>query len=150
MRHPARLHQAAVRAVVTLGALLFSAAACHTMKPVQMDQLMANDFNPIWVTRPDKSIVIIHAPAVHGDTLAGFIDGQFHEMPLAQATDIRTRAPAPGRTAVVAATASAVLLGSFLYFGNRSYVGGNAQTCSTGIFGDLPVACCRVQLNTPC
>lgn len=138
------------RSALVLGALLVSAAACHTMQPVPMDQLLANTVNPIWVTRPDKSIVIIHAPAVRGDTLAGFVDGQFREMPLEQATAIRTRTPAPARTAIVAASAGAFTLAAFLYFGNRSYVGGNAQTCNTGIFGDLPVACCRVQLNTPC
>jgi len=143
-------HPVARRLALLAGALLVFGAACHTMRPVAMQQLLSSSVNPIWVTRPDHSVIIIHAPAVRGDTLAGFVDGAFREMPLADAKVIRTREPAPAKTAAVAAAAGAVALGSFLYFGNRSYVGGNAQTCETGIFGDLPVACCRVQVNTPC
>ena len=145
MGHTARLYRGA-----GVGALLLLAAACHTMQPVPMDELLSNSINPIWVTRADHSTVIIHAPVVKGDTLQGFVDGEFREMPLSQATTIQTRRPAPARTAAVAAAVGGLTLASFLYFGNRSYVGGNAQTCETGIFGDLPLPCCKVQVNTPC
>ena len=130
-------------------AWLFSTAACHSMRAVQVSQLVTTPTKRIWVTQTDHSTVVLDAPLVNGDTLAGFVDGQFREMPLSQAASIRTLQPDRGRTALLAVAAGVAALGTFAYFENRSYVG-KAQTCSTGFFGDLPVDCCKVQNTQPC
>ena len=128
-------------------------AGCHSMHPVQPS--LASGWERVWVTRPDHSTVIIHAPEVRGDTLAGFIDGIYREMPLSDAVAMAARERAPGRTAALVLSGGAATFALLLYFGNRSYVGTNAQTCATGLTtGDvednLPVACCKVQPDTPC
>jgi hypothetical protein len=70
---------------------------------------------------------------------------------LSDAIAIRARRPAPLRTAVVVVASSAFLLGGLIYMEHRPDVG-NATTCETGFFGDLPVPCCQVQSDPmgPC
>jgi hypothetical protein len=108
----------------------------------------------VWVTRHDHSILVLSAPVVRGDTLSGFVDGVYQEMPLSEAVSISARERAPARTAAVAITAAAATYALLVYLGNRSYVG-SAQTCTTGLTTDdvkdiLPIACCKVDPNQPC
>ena len=72
-------------------------------------------------------------------------------MALSDAIAIRARHPAPVQTAVVVALSAAFLLGGVIYMEHIPDVG-NAETCETGRFGDLPVPCCQIQSNPtgPC
>jgi hypothetical protein len=131
-------------------------AACHTMRPLTASQIgSGREWDAVWVTRADRSTVIVHAPEVRGDTLSGFVDGAYWEMSLAQVQSMRIRTGSPARTAVLATTSSAAGLALLVYLGNRNYVKSNAQTCSSGnttgdVADNLPVPCCKVQPNTPC
>jgi len=112
--------------------LLCAATACETMKPLQPSQLSSQTINRVWVTRGNDSAIVLMHPEVRGDTLAGFVNGQYEEMPLSEARTLRAREPARGRTALLASAVAAAALGGLLYFENRSYVG-SGEACSGAI-----------------
>ena len=140
------------------GAIIFYAsAACHTMRPIPATALgAAHAWPKIWVTTaPDRATVILDAPALRGDTLYGFVDETYREMPLSEVTAIHAREGARTRTAALVGGSLVAMTGLLVYFGNRSYVGGNATTCSSGnttgdVADNLPVPCCRVNPTIPC
>lgn len=129
---------------------------CHTMRAVGPSQVgTARELPEVWVTGVDHRTVVLNAPEVRGDTLAGFIDGAYHEMPLSDVVAIRARQASRLRTAALVATGAVATSALLVYFGNRSYVSGGAQTCTSGLTTDdvkdiLPIACCKVQPDTPC
>jgi hypothetical protein len=123
------------------GSTLLLLAACHTMRPVPPAALGAvPGLERVWVTRADHSRVIVLSPQVQGDTLKGYIFGEFQKMPVSETLAIQERRSAPARTVALVLTAGAVVLAGVIYQGNRSYVG-NAQTCTTGLPDDNPIAC---------
>jgi hypothetical protein len=119
-------------------AFAIATAACHSMRPVQPSQLVATSIKRIWVTQADHSTVVVDAPQLRGDTLQGFVDGQYREMPLSQATSIQTLRSARGRTTLLAVAAGVAALGAFAYFENRSYVG-TSEACSPAYIAQGPV-----------
>jgi len=124
------------------------AAGCHTMQVVQPSALTAGAVGAVWVTKTDRSTVILQAPRVTGDTLAGFIDGSFSEMLLSQTSKLAMRVPAHGRTVAVGVTTGVTLLAAFVYMANRSYVG-DGQTCYAGRDGTV-VPCCAGKSTVSC
>jgi hypothetical protein len=132
-------------------ACLVTVAACTTLRPLPASQVNATSEPRLWVTRADHSTIVLEEASVHGDTLSGVVHGEAHRVALSDAIAIRTRHPAPVRTAVVVALSGAFLLGGVIYMEHIPDVG-NAETCETGRFGDLPVPCCQIQSNPagPC
>jgi hypothetical protein len=122
----------AVLSLACLPLLVAAAAACHKMRPVEAAQLSNKTLERVWVTKTDDLSIVIVDPQLRGDTLAGFVDGAYQEMPLSQARSMRAREPDYGRTALLAGAATAAALASFVYFENRSYVGGG-EACSEDI-----------------
>ena len=102
---------------ILVGTLLLAAlssAACKTMKPVTLDQLNAMKPNRAWVTSTDQSVVLVSGPQVVGDTLVGYVNGTYEEMPSAQLKQVVVQRPASTRTALLVATI-AVGMGGFIY-----------------------------------
>ncbi len=127
---------------------LVSTAACHTMQPIQPSQLISTPVARIWVTGADRTTVVLHGPRLNGDTLGGFVDGQYREMLLSDARTIQHRAPAPGRTAAMGVIVGVATLSTLIYFANRSYVG-DGVTCYTPRDG-TPVPCCAGKSTISC
>lgn len=116
-------------------------AACHTMQPVPPAELQAVPGpERVWVTRADHSTVLVLSPQLQGDTLKGFIFGEYQKIPVSDAVSIQRQHQAPARTAALVLGATAVVLAGVIYQANRNYVG-NAQTCTTGLPDDNPIAC---------
>src|ERR1700751_3835137 len=88
---------------VTLLALV-AAAACKTSRVVGYPAEYVSIHIPshVWVTEPNKQIVEIWNPTIHGDTLAGFESGQFDEIPLDDVKLMKASEINPGRTALLA------------------------------------------------
>lgn len=127
------------------------ATACHTMKPVSPWQLTASWVGPVWVTKTDSSKFIMQAPRVNGDTLGGWVDGEYREMPLSETTKLIQRAPDRGRTVAVGVTTAVTMLLGFVYMANRSYVG-DGQTCyrASNINEGQAVPCCAGKSTIAC
>jgi hypothetical protein len=91
-----------------------SSSACHTMKPVALDQLAGIQPNRVWVKRDHQPAVLVSNPKVFGDTLVGFVNRKYAVMPSASADQVLVKTSAPKRTAVLIA-AGAVLLGGVAF-----------------------------------
>ena len=103
-----------------------SSAACHTMKPVTLDQLVALKPDRVWVTDADQSVVVVAAPInVLGDTLVGYVNGKYEEMPTGSLKRFVVQSPAKTRTVLLVA-ALAVGFGGFAYA--LTGIGGGQQT----------------------
>jgi hypothetical protein len=127
---------------------VFATAACHSIRPVQPTQLVSGAFTAVRVTAADRSTVILHAPHLNGDTLAGFVDGEYREMLLSQTEAITARTRAPGRTLALGLVVGTSTLATLIYFANRSYVG-DGQTCYAGRDGII-VPCCAGKSTITC
>jgi len=79
---------------------LLLTAACTTLHTVPPADLGApNPPARVWVTRADHSTVVFNDLRVSGDSLIGMVNGKPERLPLSEATVLRVRQLAPGRTA---------------------------------------------------
>lgn len=141
-----------VRGLRLASVALVLSAACHNMRSLPENRLNAADLpQRIWVTRADHSTIKLDAPHLTGDTLSGFVDGQYREMRLGETTAIRARERAPARTAVVVTATSVALLSAFMYLEARRDVG-TAAVCLNSL-DQRPqpyTPCCPAQDTVPC
>lgn len=95
--------------------ITLSSAACHTMRPVALDQLSTESPSRVWVTKADQSVVVLSGPQILENRLAGFVDDVFQVIPAEDVRRIVMRRPAGARTAAlvagVAAGATFLLVG---------------------------------------
>ena len=85
----------------SLAAIALSSTACHTMRSVTVDELSALQPGAVWVTRADQSTVLVSGPRIFGDTLVGYVNGRFEEMPATGFQKMLVRRPARGKTAAL-------------------------------------------------
>jgi hypothetical protein len=104
-----------------------SSAACHTIKPVTLDELSAMKPQKAYVTQSDQTEVIVTGPQVEGDTLVGYVGGVYEEMPKSQVKEVRVSKPATSKT-VLLVTAITVGFGGMVYALAGSGSGGKGQT----------------------
>jgi len=138
-----------VKSCSALGAMAALAlGGCHTWRHLDANQIESAEVNRVWVTQTDQSTVIMSAPRLFGDTLAGFIDGQYREMPLADTRKLQERVFAAGKTTALGVAIGAVTMTGMIYMANRSYVG-DGKTCNYGIDA-VTVPCCAGQSTVAC
>ena len=82
-------------------AITVSSAACHTMSPVTFGDLGMMQPAQVWVTRADQSVVIVSGPRTFGDTLVGYVNGRFEEMPATGVQKLVVRRRSSGKTAAL-------------------------------------------------
>jgi hypothetical protein len=97
------------------------------MKPIALNELNALKPEVAWVTEGDKSVVLVTGPQVVGDTLVGYVNGVYEEMPAAQLQQVVVQRPATTRT-VLLVSALTVGFGGMVYaltgaHGGDKYVG---------------------------
>ncbi len=111
----------------TTAVLLFSFLSCTTLRPVGDANVYLANSRPghIWVRTIDETWVV-EAPRLIGDTLVGFVDGEYREFLPGAVREVRVREPAPRRTVFL--TAGMIAVGAFLI----------ATLASTGPGGRLP------------
>ena len=84
--------------------LLFVAlasAACHTKKAVTMAELSALKPERAWVTETNQTVVVVDGPQVVGDTLMGYVNGVYEEMPATEFKEVVVQKPATGKTVLL-------------------------------------------------
>ncbi|HUL03397.1 MAG TPA: hypothetical protein VLV16_09245 [Gemmatimonadales bacterium] len=91
-----------------------SSVACHTMAPATLDQLGTMKPSRAWVTLGDKSVVEISGPQIMGDTLVGYVNGVYQELPAATVKSVTVQKTSTGKT-VALVVASTVAFGGFAY-----------------------------------
>ena len=86
---------------------MLSTAACHTMRPVALEQLGAIRPGQVWVTRTDQTVVLVSGPQIVNNRLVGFVNGEYQVMPAADVKQVLMRRPATARTATLVAAGAA-------------------------------------------
>ena len=75
---------------------------CTTFGPVNPENFItAKKPLDVWVMRTDSSVVHLYRPRFLGDTLTGFVDGQYRTIRPAELQGVQARRPAPGRTVLL-------------------------------------------------
>jgi len=95
-----------VAARLITGCLLLVALGCSTWQPVADTRHYVSTARPgrLWVTpRGEGTPIVLTAPRLIGDTLVGFVNGEYREYLLAAVDHVRVRRPARGRTVLLAA-----------------------------------------------
>lgn len=92
---------------VLLPALAVVPAGCQTMKPMGLDQLSGARPAKVWVTRTDRSVIVLTDPQIVNNRLAGFQDDVYQVFPADEVRQIAVRRIAAGRTAALVATGAA-------------------------------------------
>lgn len=112
--------------ITMVGGLIATAlasAACHTLKPVTLEQVSVAKPSELTVTRGDQSVVVVSGPQVIGDTLLGYVNGKFEELQAADLKQMRMRVPARGRTtALIIATTVGIAGAAWLVTGGGGFV----------------------------
>ncbi len=91
-------------------------AGCHTFGPVSSpsDFVATKQPQRVWVTGTDGSVEIFEGPKLLGDTLAGFVKGEYREVPLADVKQVAARQSAPRRTRTAIIVGSVATVGFML------------------------------------
>lgn len=84
-------------AAVVIAAAL-SSGACYTMRPVTFDDLRGERPSRVWVTRQDRSVVVVDGPQVFRGKLVGFVHGRYRELLPGDLTHLVMREFARGKT----------------------------------------------------
>jgi hypothetical protein len=96
----------------TLIVVALSSAACHTMRPVALDQVGGVRPTSVVVKRDHQQDVVVSNPQVFGDTLVGFVNRKYEVLPPASFNQLLMKQPAPGRTAALVAAGMLGLVGA--------------------------------------
>ena len=107
--------------------LVFSLVSCTTLRPVADANTYLSTTRPsqVWV-RTEKKTLMLESPRLLGDTLVGFVDGEYREFLPGEVRGVDVRKPAGGRTALL--VSGMVIVGAVLI----------GALASTGPSGNLP------------
>jgi hypothetical protein len=100
--------------------ILVTVTACSTMQPVAQPRefMQARKPGTIWVTRQSTpAMVELNAPQMVGDSLVGFVEGEYVEIPFNQVQTIQAKQYSRGRTMAFILGVSAVVVGALLLTG---------------------------------
>ena len=100
--------------------ILVTVTACSTMQPVAQPREFMQLRKPgtVWVTRQAiPAMVELNAPQMVGDSLVGFIEGEYVEIPFNQVQSIQAKQYSRGRTMAFILGVSAVVVGALLLTG---------------------------------
>lgn len=91
--------------------LLLMMTACSTMQPVAQprDFLEANRPAVVWVSKSsDQTMLALNAPQLVGDSIVGFVEGEYSEIALSQIRAMQARQYSRGRTTAFVVGAAAL------------------------------------------
>ena len=100
--------------------ILVTVTACSTMQPVAQPREFMQLRKPgtVWVTRQaTPAMVELNAPQMVGDSLVGFIEGEYVEIPFNQVQSIQAKQYSRGRTLGFILGVSAVVVGGLILMG---------------------------------
>jgi hypothetical protein len=90
--------RASVAGLVAVAAL---SAGCNTMRTVSLEELGAIRPSEVVVTRTDQSKIIVAGPQTVGDTLLGYVNGEWQEIPATALQQMQVKRRDKTKTAAV-------------------------------------------------
>lgn len=82
--------------------------ACHTLAPLTFDEVDRLQPSRVWVTHADQSVLEVNGPRVFNDTLVGYVNGGFTELPASDVHRVVIKRPARAKTIGLIAGSTAV------------------------------------------
>ena len=115
--------------VSAVGLLVLTLAGCHAPSGVgyPAHYITANAPMRVWVTETNDSVLIFNGPKMSRDTLTGFVNGRYRELPASQVKFVKAMLPSHWRTAVVVSAAALGVGAVFVTITNAKKVG--STTC---------------------
>jgi hypothetical protein len=103
------------RAIALVMVILMT--ACTSMQPVSQPREFMATRQPsvVWVSKASEpNMFAMDAPKLIGDSIVGFIEGEYTEIPIPQIRSMQARQYSRGRTVAFALGTAAAALGAFL------------------------------------
>jgi hypothetical protein len=100
--------------------ILVTVTGCSTMQPVAQPRefMQARKPGRIWVTRQaTPTMVEVSAPQMVGDSLVGFVEGEYVEIPFNDVQTVQARQYSRSRTMAFILGISAVVVGGLILAG---------------------------------
>lgn len=113
-----------MRTLTTIAVLAMTVAtvACYTMKQVTIDDLSAQRAPRVWVTRADRSVVLVNDAQIFRGKLVGFVEGKYRELQPGELQQMQVRKLAAGRTmSLVAAGALGFTVAAVVVSGGENH-----------------------------
>lgn len=85
--------------------------ACHKMVPLTWTELQTLRPARVYVTQDDRSVVELTGAQVFGDTVVGYVAGEFRELPTASLQRVTMRRPDRAKTIALVAASIGVAAG---------------------------------------
>ena len=98
-------------------ALLLTMTACTSMQPVAQPREFVATRQPavVWLSKAtEPNMFVLDSPKLVGDSIVGFIEGEYAEIPIMQIRSMQAKQYSRGRTTAFALGTAAVALGAFL------------------------------------
>jgi len=95
-----------IRTAFAIATLLLG-TGCHTMARLSWEDVAGQRPSRVWITQADQSVVELSGPQIFGDTLVGYVRGEFMELPTAAVQRVVVRRPALARTVALIAVSTA-------------------------------------------
>jgi hypothetical protein len=126
----------------TLLLAALASTACHTMKPLSLEQLNVVEPGRAWVTNADQAVIVVHGPRIVGDSLVGYAHGKYVHFASAGLKQVTAKSQAPVRTALLTAgIAAGVGVSIFVMAASGQhpdYVYANTDVCLKAAHPDDP------------
>ena len=98
-------------------------SACTSIQVVQPKELtFPNPRTRVWVTRSDRTVVVLDSAQIWGDSVFGLVGSQPRSVPLADATALRVREPSESRTKLLLILCGAGVAGITLYAAHHRFL----------------------------
>jgi hypothetical protein len=92
-----------------LAAVVIAAAGCHTMSTLTAEEVASLRPQRIYVTNADNgSVYVLSGPQVFNDTIVGYVNGAFTEVPATDVKKMAVRRTARGKTIALFAASAGV------------------------------------------
>src|SRR5688572_14266204 len=101
--------------------ILATVMGCSTMQPVAQPREFMRSRKPktVWITQESaNTMVALNAPQLVGDSLVGFIEGEYVEIPMVQIQGIQAKQYARGRTVAFILGMTAAAIAGLLIMGS--------------------------------
>ena len=95
----------------TLVVTALATAACHTMVPMSFEEVGTVRPGEVYITRPDRTVLVLTGPQVFGDTIVGYIGTTFYELDRDEVSRVTVKRSAKGRTIGLVAAGIAAAAG---------------------------------------
>src|SRR2546421_8287595 len=92
--HSARRDRRSWFTRTTSALLMTTLTACTTYRPISArEYIPISHPSAVYITRPDNTVEVMQLPKLLGDTLVGYVNGDYQEINLSQVKQMNAKVP---------------------------------------------------------